>query len=1434
MLPCFPPVARMILVATLATLAMSASGDEPCLTCGDAGFPDAATFLAAHGLATDDYSVLLTWKEVAPASPDVYLAGYHLQPKRGGAPFDVYFDAGGNLLSDGDLQTLGVVAKRWDLAPAATNSEVYKGTADSTEHVPIPSSLGLKAALTRIILPESEVDRWRAEDAAGLSTPAKGVKRIGGFIDLVHPVTVAGSEVSQGAWRSLPDGSMVWAATLHAGGAIGQRIHFAQLAVPPGGRVLLYNSTNPQERYVVEGPGPVWSATCFSEDVVVECLMPPGVPFEDVALAIDRTVYVYAGPGEWNWAKAAGSCNLDVTCHPAWSTTANGVGGLGTIGSTGFLWCTGTLVVDSDPTTDIPYFLTAYHCVSSASEARTIEVYWLYQTSSCNGAVPNPAGVPRTSGGADFLAGTSASAANDFALLRLRNAPPPGITFVGWASGAVSDGTGITGIHHPSGDYKRISFGAVKQSVLSRFTGRPATNYWGVQWSSGVTEPGSSGSPLFESATQRIIGQLWGGYSSCSAPNDPDAYGRFDKTLPVVMQYLGETLRVTSPNGGEEWAHGTTETITWVPSVATVGATVRIELLKNGLIASVLATNKANDGAMNWTIPSNIDPGSNYRIRVASTTNTALIDQSDEEFAIIPAPQITVLSPSDGATWPRGATRPILWTSLGNVGGTVKLELLSGATVVSVIQTSTANDGLYEWTIPTGLAPGLTYSIRVSSTANPIIFGVSPGVFTLSNDPAVSLSNPQGGETWRLGTTQNIQWTSNNGGASVRIELVKAGSVLMALSANEPNDGAFQWAIPEVLTPGTDYRIRIAPTTALQAFDESRADFTLYVGPQLAVVSPNGGERWAQGSQQEVKWTSKGAVGTLVRVELRHHGALTLTLAASTDNDGSVHVDLPTALPLGTAYTVRVISMTDPAVFDDSDAAFSVTNDPVLRVTSPNGGETWQRQLPQDIRWTSRGAAGNLVRLDLLRTSLPGQVVLAIADSTTNDGIFTWTMPQDLQGATDYLIRVASLAVEGLEDRSDAPFAISTCGPAPPQGLSASDGTYPAFVRITWPVVTGATGYRVFRSITDDAGTAEALTGWLTATSYDDTTARLQSSSGCSGGSGVGIMYYYWVQARNICGESAWSASDSGYRGTGGKARIYERVLPSTLRADGTREAFPASLLAIRLRGHDVLDPATLWARLDWPGGSSETVDWAPASFDDATDGWAVYRPTVPWNVGDVVTMTTGIATVAGVSLVPVTFAFTIVDDADAKRDVLWQPADEDLAEAGLGVLQTRADERAFLEWAQDAANATLQGAMSETYRIEPDGVFDAPQWIWIPLPEHTSVQNVIPYYYYNDSLGGGWYRGDRVDGWMIGGGIHADFAGVPHVGYLVRHGGMIVLGPREETPAAGASVAPRPFARDQVGDTVVLLLAVGALVWAGRRMPRRESLSRHNPHSGK
>ena len=120
-------------------------------------------------------------------------------------------------------------------------------------------------------------------------------------------------------------------------------------------------------------------------------------------------------------------------------------------------------------------------------------------------------------------------------------------------------------------------------------------------------------------------------------------------------------------------------------------------------------------GSYSWYIPSTQTLGTDYKIRITSTSSTAITDSSNSNFAIT-AGTLTVTSPNGGQSWKRGTVHTITWSKSGSTGSYVKIELLKGSVVNRVIISSTANDGSYSWTISSTQTAGTDYKIRITST----------------------------------------------------------------------------------------------------------------------------------------------------------------------------------------------------------------------------------------------------------------------------------------------------------------------------------------------------------------------------------------------------------------------------------------------------------------------------------------------------------------------------------------------------------------------------------------------------------------------------------------------------------------------------------------------------------------------------------------------
>jgi hypothetical protein len=505
---------------------------DDCLECED----NSLAPLVQSGWNLEDVEVLMVWRESTPSGAVV--DGFRLQPKAGGDAFDVYVDENGQTLSDSGAGKLGIRPKRWDLpaAEAAADPPTHLALLRPTRRAPVTARAAIPRA--HVDVPDVDIAALEHEDARLL--PGRMLKsqlRVGVFVAMPEPIEVIAGTPSAGEWGEA-EGLHVWAVELNAADAVGLRLHFSDLHLPENVQLTIYNAEEPTEAY-----GPFtesdlaatgyWTPSCFSERVVLELVMPTQADRREVSLKLEEVIYIYRpliDPALKSLiTPLAGDCNLDVNCYPDWETEASAVGRLSAVVGIGLVLCTSVLVADTYPDPTPPYLLTAFHCVDTPAKAATVEVYWLYETASCNGAVPNLGTVPRTTGGADFLVGTDTYTSTDITLLRLRQAPPAYLPRAGWSGSAVGLHAPVVVIHHPGGEYKRISFGETVASTSSMHA---------VVWSAGTTEPGSSGSPLLRDSTQQIIGLLSSGLAACGNQLQ-DEFGRLDKTWPLLVPYLG-------------------------------------------------------------------------------------------------------------------------------------------------------------------------------------------------------------------------------------------------------------------------------------------------------------------------------------------------------------------------------------------------------------------------------------------------------------------------------------------------------------------------------------------------------------------------------------------------------------------------------------------------------------------------------------------------------------------------------------------------------------------------------------------------------------------------------------------------------------------------------------------------------------------------------
>ncbi len=337
-----------------------------------------------------------------------------------------------------------------------------------------------------------------------------------------------------GTWENLDADTLVWRLRVRSPGALSLNLGFGQYRMTPGGSLHLYSAdrthlVQPFTQADNEAHGELWTPIVQTHDLVVEVVVPV-TELDELLLELTWLNQGYRGFRSNQQMLMSGSCNVDVVCPEGipWELEIPSVGVISTGGST---FCTGFLV--NNVRQDLkPYFMTANHCGIGSGNAASLVVYWNYENSTCRVPGSGASGGAGNGSLAQFNTGSffrSAFSSSDFTLVELDDPVNPAfdVSYAGWdATGA--NGTSAVAIHHPNTDEKRISFenqATVTSSYLGTSSPGDGTHVRVIDWDLGTTEPGSSGSPLFNQA-HRVLGQLHGGGAACGN-NDSDYYGRF-------------------------------------------------------------------------------------------------------------------------------------------------------------------------------------------------------------------------------------------------------------------------------------------------------------------------------------------------------------------------------------------------------------------------------------------------------------------------------------------------------------------------------------------------------------------------------------------------------------------------------------------------------------------------------------------------------------------------------------------------------------------------------------------------------------------------------------------------------------------------------------------------------------------------------------------
>ncbi|MCB0793054.1 MAG: hypothetical protein H6595_11525 [Flavobacteriales bacterium] len=327
---------------------------------------------------------------------------------------------------------------------------------------------------------------------------------------------------AQGTWTTTDDQRKVCRMVMRSPGAVMLSVQFDVFQLAPSARVYLYDT---DRNYFIGGftaanaqpDGSLATAVVPGDAVVIELVEPDppqGVSHLHVASITHgfRDIFRFGEQGylrDYDPGYQSAACHNNVTCPIAsdWQDQKRGVAMFLRPDGDG---CTGTLINNTlqDGT---PYFYMANHCYVATTSQWVF--YFNYESPSCVGS-SGPTN--QTISGATLK---SNYYFDDFVLLELNSTPPQsyGPYYNGWDhSGSVPQTETV--IHHPLYDVKKITFDyqpATSYTVVP-YSGAPETvKCWKSFWDSGIVEPVSSGSPMFDQ-NKRVIGHMYDGSQTCA------------------------------------------------------------------------------------------------------------------------------------------------------------------------------------------------------------------------------------------------------------------------------------------------------------------------------------------------------------------------------------------------------------------------------------------------------------------------------------------------------------------------------------------------------------------------------------------------------------------------------------------------------------------------------------------------------------------------------------------------------------------------------------------------------------------------------------------------------------------------------------------------------------------------------------------------------
>jgi len=449
----------------------------------------------------------------------------------------------------------------------------------------------------------------------------------------------------------------------------------------------------------------------------------------------------------------------------------------------------------------------------------------------------------------------------------------------------------------------------------------------------------------------------------------------------IITKNTNPYIKVTRPNGGEEFYVSTDEEITWDSEGVT--GNVKIEYSADNFVnTTVLAPNAQNTGS--WTWPDiSVAKTSSALIRITSLNNTALTDDSDETFSIKSCTDdFNLTVPNGGENWHQKIINQITWISGLPAGTKIDIDYSSDNFVndIQLVAVNVSADAqTYDWKITVAWSDTGRIRLRLHDSLS--CYDISDNTFKILPN-GIYVDKPAEDEIFWSNTPENIEWHSDIDYGDVNIEVNYGDGVWHTLASDVPNAGAWTWdTVPDEPTNLASIKIYFVNFSDVKGISET---FVIRHPPSPIITAPIMNEIVKCSNSYMIKWYSEISFGQ-VKIEARYGGSAWETLTPSTDDDGEWLWDPVPCDKKTDQAQIKITFVSVPDINGVSDP-FTILEISNPTFTHPALGEQLTCDVAYKIQWVKVQSFGPVK----LEVQYGDSIWETLTDSTDDDGEWLW------------------------------------------------------------------------------------------------------------------------------------------------------------------------------------------------------------------------------------------------------------------------------------------------------------------------------------------------------------------------------------------------------------------------------------------------------------